>query len=54
LKLHDKVIPLHEAVNVDYFIPGCPPPADTIFYVLVELLNGRVPHLEEERKLKYG
>ncbi len=54
LKLHDKVIPLHEAVKVDYFISGCPPSADTIFYVLFELLNDRRPHLEQEGKLKYG
>ena len=54
LKLHDKVVPLHEVVKVDYFIPGCPPSADTIFYVIFELLNDRVPHLEQERKLKYG
>ncbi len=54
LKLHDKVIPLHEAVNVDFYIPGCPPSADIIFYVLFELLNDRIPNLEQERKLKYG
>jgi len=54
LKLHDKVVPLQEVVNVDYVIPGCPPSADTIFYVLFELLNDRVPHLGQERKLKYG
>ncbi|MBF0489342.1 MAG: NADP oxidoreductase [Candidatus Omnitrophica bacterium] len=54
LKLNDRVIPLHEAVNIDYYIPGCPPSADTIFYVLFELLNGRVPNLDQERKLKYG
>ena len=54
LKLNDKVIPLHDAVNIDFYIPGCPPSADTIFYVLFELLNDRVPHLDQERKLKYG
>lgn len=54
LKLRDKVVPLQEVVAVDYVIPGCPPSADTIFYVLVELLNDRVPNLEQERKLKYG
>jgi len=27
-KLLDKVIPLHEVVKVDYFLPGCPTPAD--------------------------
>ncbi|MDE2027553.1 MAG: NADP oxidoreductase [Candidatus Omnitrophica bacterium] len=54
LKLHEKVVPLQEVVHVDYVIPGCPPSADTIFYVLAELLNDRVPNLEQERKLKYG
>jgi NAD-reducing hydrogenase small subunit len=54
LKLRDKAVPLHEIVRVDYMVPGCPPSADTIFYVLVELLHDRVPHLEQEGKLKYG
>lgn len=53
-KLIDRVRPLHEVVKVDYYIPGCPPSADLIFYVLSELLNGRVPDLEQGRKLKYG
>jgi len=54
LKLHDKAVPLQEAVTVDYCIPGCPPSADAIFYLLSELLNDRIPHLDQERKLKYG
>jgi NAD-reducing hydrogenase small subunit len=54
LRLHDKVVPLHEVVPVDYMIPGCPPHADTIFYVLFELLNDRVPDLGAAKKLKYG
>ena len=35
--------PVHEVVNVDVFVPGCPPSADTIFTVISELLAGRVP-----------
>ena len=54
LNLHDKVVPIHEVIKVDFYIPGCPPAADTIFYVLAELLNGRTPDLSQERKLKYG
>lgn len=54
LRLHEKVVPLQEVVKVDYYIPGCPPSADTIFYVLFELLNDRIPDLSQERKLKYG
>jgi NAD-reducing hydrogenase small subunit len=37
--------PIHEVVNVDVFIPGCPPSADTIYYALFELLEGRQPEL---------
>lgn len=54
LKLHNKVVPLQEVVKVDFIIPGCPPSADTIFYVLFEFLNDRVPNLSEAKKLKYG
>lgn len=53
-KLIDRVMPLHEVVPVDYYIPGCPPSADLIFYVLFELAHDRVPNLEEGRRLKYG
>jgi NAD-reducing hydrogenase small subunit len=44
--------PLHEIVKVDYYIPGCPPSADLINYVLTELLEGRTPAMEG--KSKYG
>jgi len=37
--------PIHEVVKVDVFIPGCPPSADTIYYALSELLEGRQPEL---------
>jgi NAD-reducing hydrogenase small subunit len=41
----DKVHPLHEVVKVDYFLPGCPPSADTIWKFLSDLLTGRTPSL---------
>jgi len=44
-KLEKKVIPLHELVPVDLFVPGCPPSADLIYFVLSEVLAGRVPDL---------
>lgn len=37
--------PVHEVVNVDVFIPGCPPSAGTIHIALTELLEGRMPEL---------
>ena len=39
-KLLDKVIPLHEAIKVDYFLPGCPTPADAIYEMIKSLING--------------
>ena len=51
-KLLDRVRPVHEAVHVDIFIPGCPPSADTISYALTELLEGRQPDLSS--KTRFG
>ena len=51
-ELLEKVRPLHEIVKVDYFIPGCPPSANVITYVLTELLAGRTPNMEG--RSKYG
>ena len=36
-----QVRPIHEFVKVDVFVPGCPPPADAIFFVVSALLAGR-------------
>lgn len=48
-----RVMPVHEAVQVDYFLPGCPPPADRIRALLVQVLEGVAPRLEG-RQLKFG
>ena len=37
------VRPVHSCVAVDIFVPGCPPSADAIWYVLCELIEGRSP-----------
>lgn len=54
LRLHDKVLPIQQVVKVDVIMPGCPPDADTIFYLINELLNNRTPDLGNIKKLKYG
>lgn len=41
--LLDRVRPVHEVVKVDVYVPGCPPPADAIHFVISELLAGRTP-----------
>ena len=44
--------PVKDVVKVDVHLPGCPPSADAIHYVLSELLEGRLPVLSGEN-LKY-
>lgn len=51
--LLDRVLPLHEAVPVDFFLPGCPPPAARIKAFLQELLAGKAPQLAGAN-LKFG
>ncbi len=35
--------PVHHVVDVDVFLPGCPPSADLIYQLLVDVLEGRSP-----------
>ncbi len=51
-KLLKRAVPVQEVVKVDLHLPGCPPPARTILYVLGELLEGRTPDLGS--KVKFG
>ncbi len=44
--------PLDQVVEVDAYLPGCPPSADAIFETLVALVEGREPPVEGEL-LKY-
>lgn len=43
-----RVRAVHEVVPVDLFVPGCPPDADIIFYVVSELAQGRMPKLKND------
>jgi len=51
-QLLPKSRPVHEFVKVDVFVPGCPPSADTIHFVLTEILAGRMPDLID--KTRFG
>lgn len=46
--LLNKVYPCHEVVEIDYHLPGCPPPADTIWEALVALLSNKPLELPYE------
>jgi NAD-reducing hydrogenase small subunit len=52
-KLLEHVTPVHEAVRVEYFLPGCPPPADRIKALMTQVLEGKTPKLEGTQ-LKFG
>lgn len=44
-RLLKKSRPVHEIINVDVFLPGCPPPPDAVLFAVSELLEGRIPDL---------
>ena len=44
----EEVSPIHEVVKVDFFLPGCPPPADAFWHLLTDILDGRQPNLPHE------
>ncbi|MBN1265468.1 MAG: NADP oxidoreductase [Anaerolineales bacterium] len=48
--LRPKTVPLHEVVDVDVFVQGCPPSADTIYFTIAELLEGRTPDLTDHTR----
>ena len=41
-------VPLHDAIKMDLHVPGCPPSAPSILFVLNELLDGRMPDLQDK------
>ncbi|MFO7322323.1 MAG: NADP oxidoreductase [Chloroflexota bacterium] len=49
-KLLPAVRPVHSVVQVDVYVPGCPPSADTIFHVVSELVAGRIPDLTDRTR----
>jgi NAD-reducing hydrogenase small subunit len=44
------VLPLHQVVEVDAYIPGCPPDPERILAVLSSLLKGEAVALSEEQR----
>jgi NAD-reducing hydrogenase small subunit len=45
-------LPVHRVVEVDVFLPGCPPSADLIWFTVTELLEGRMP--DTARSARFG
>jgi NAD-reducing hydrogenase small subunit len=49
-RLLEKAMPVHTVVDVDVFLPGCPPSADLIFAAVDDLLAGRHPDLSHRAR----
>ena len=47
-----QAIPLHDVIKIDLHVPGCPPSAPSILFVLNELLDGRIPDLRA--RMRFG
>lgn len=53
-ELLKRVLPVHEVVNVDIYMPGCPPPADRIKATIEPLLRGERPLMAGREMIKFG
>ena len=52
--LLNQVMPVHQAVAIDCYLPGCPPDAKRIRAVLEPLLKGELPNLPESGLIRFG
>jgi NAD-reducing hydrogenase small subunit len=53
-ELLPRVLPLHEVIPVDLFLPGCPPSAERIREAIAPLLAGERPVMEGSAMLRFG
>ena len=53
-ELLPRVLPLHEVIPVDLYLPGCPPSAERIREAITPLLDGERPAMEGAAMLRFG
>ena len=42
-EFYEQVYPLNQIIDVDYYLPGCPPPPDLIVNAFTAVLEGKLP-----------
>ena len=42
-ELYDQVFPLNQVIEVDYYLPGCPPPPDLVVNAFTAVLEDKLP-----------
>ena len=52
-QLMPQVLPVHKAIDVDVYVPGCPPPADRIRRAVSALLDGE-PLVDRGDDIRFG
>lgn len=52
--LLDTVLPVHQVVPVECYLPGCPPNAESIRAALEPLLKGHQPLLSGANRIRFG
>jgi NAD-reducing hydrogenase small subunit len=53
-RLLPRVLPVHQVVDVDAFLPGCPPSADAIWDAITALLDGESAVTGNGHTAKFG
>ncbi len=48
-RLLERARPIHEVVQVDYFLQGCPPSGPEIYEFLMALIEGRQPEIARKK-----
>lgn len=49
-----KVLPIDKVVNIDLYLPGCPPDANRIKAAIAPLLEGKLPEMKGRDMIKFG
>ena len=53
-EFYDTVKTLDQTIPVDYYLPGCPPPPDSVMNAVNAILAGKLPERDQQRKNSFA